>query len=97
MASRYVDRQSVVAIYAQDSCLPKETTTSTLEVFGDPEGYSAMAYTVGMTCGVATQLLLDGHRAFNQPGVLAPYYKEICEPIRNEVEAEGIKFVDKVI
>jgi saccharopine dehydrogenase (NADP+, L-glutamate forming) len=56
-----------------------------------------MSMGVGLTCGIATQLLLDGHRAFNKPGVLAPYSLEMCEPMRVRVEAEGIKLVEKVL
>lgn len=52
------------------------TFTSTLEQLGDPKGYSGMLLAVGITCGVATQLLLDGHPAFNSPGVLAQYKKK---------------------
>ncbi|RBR09410.1 hypothetical protein FVER53590_29422 [Fusarium verticillioides] len=72
----------------------KNTITSTLELFGEPGGYSAMAKSVGLTCGIATQLLLDGEPAFNKPGVIAPYSREICDPIRVRVEAEGIKLVE---
>ncbi|KAI9684117.1 MAG: hypothetical protein M1829_003387 [Trizodia sp. TS-e1964] len=74
-----------------------ETITSTLELLGDPNGYSAMALSVGVTCGIATQLLLDGHPALKKPGVLAPYTNEICDPIRALLEREGIKMVDKVL
>jgi saccharopine dehydrogenase (NADP+, L-glutamate forming) len=38
----------------------KETRTSTLVEYGDPNGYSAMAKTVGVPCGVAVKLVLDG-------------------------------------
>jgi hypothetical protein len=41
-------------------------------------------------------MLLDGFAPFKQPGVLAPYTKEICEPLRAKVEVEGIKLVEKV-
>ncbi|KXT05639.1 hypothetical protein AC578_5586 [Pseudocercospora eumusae] len=75
----------------------KETRTSTLELFGDPKGYSGMSLSVGVTCGVATQLLLDGHPAFNTPGILAPYSPEICEPIREKIEQEGIKMIEKTL
>ncbi|KAL8808153.1 MAG: hypothetical protein Q9182_000217 [Xanthomendoza sp. 2 TL-2023] len=50
-----------------------------------------MAKSVGLTCGIATQLLLDGHESLNVPGVLAPYTKEMCDPIRERVEEEGIR------
>jgi saccharopine dehydrogenase (NADP+, L-glutamate forming) len=71
--------------------------TSTLELLGDPEGYSAMALSVGITCSVAAQLLLDGHPALKTPGILAPYSKEMCDPIREILAREGIKLVEEVL
>ena len=56
-----------------------------------------MSKSVGVTCGIATQLLLDGHPALNTSGVLAPYEKEICDPIREIVEREGIQIVEKTL
>jgi saccharopine dehydrogenase (NADP+, L-glutamate forming) len=38
----------------------RETRTSTLCDFGDPNGYSAMAKLVGVPCGVAVKMVLDG-------------------------------------
>lgn len=72
----------------------QETFTSTLELLGDPKRYSGMALSVGMTCGIATQLLMDGHPALSKSGVLAPYTKEICDPIRALVEKEGVKMIE---
>lgn len=54
-----------------------------------------MSLSVGITCGIATQLLLDGNPALNTPGVLAPYRKEICDPIREILEREGVKMVER--
>ena len=71
--------------------------TSTLELLGDPKGYSAMSKSVGVTCGIATQLLLDGHPAFTTSGILTPYEKEICDPIRELLEREGITMVEKIV
>jgi len=76
--------------------LEQETFTSTLELLGDPQRYSGMALALGVTCGIATQLLLDGHLALSKPGVLAPYTKEICDPIRALVEKEGVKMVEQI-
>lgn len=73
----------------------QETFTSTLELFGDPDRFSGMALSVGVTCGIATQLLLDNHPAIRKPGVLAPYTTDICDPIRALVEKEGIKMVEQ--
>lgn len=72
-----------------------DTITSTLEAYGNPLGHSAMALTVGLPCGIATQLVLDG--VINTPGVLAPYTKEICDPIRKVLEAEGLGLSEKVL
>ena len=72
-----------------------DTLTSTLEAYGKPDGYSAMALTVGLPCGIATQLVLDG--VISTPGVLAPYTKEICDPIRKILESEGLGLVEKVL
>jgi saccharopine dehydrogenase (NADP+, L-glutamate forming) len=56
-----------------------------------------MSKAVGITCGIATQMLLDGFAPLNKPGVLAPYTREICDPLRAKVEAEGIKLVEKIV
>jgi saccharopine dehydrogenase (NADP+, L-glutamate forming) len=76
--------------------LDQETFTFTLELLGDPQRYSGMALAVGVTCGIATQLVLDGHPALSKPGVLAPYTKEICNPIRMLVEREGVNMVEQI-
>ncbi|KAL4066638.1 Saccharopine dehydrogenase-domain-containing protein [Scleroderma citrinum] len=73
----------------------EQTLTSTLEHYGSPGGHSAMAVTVGVPCGIATQLVLDG--VINTPGVLTPYTKEICEPIRAALETEGLGLVERVL
>ncbi|KAF9552169.1 spermidine synthase, partial [Agrocybe pediades] len=74
-----------------------ETRTSTLEAYGAPTGYghSAMAYTVGLPCGIASQLVLDG--VLNEPGVHAPYTKKFCDPLREVLEREGLGLVEKVL
>jgi saccharopine dehydrogenase (NADP+, L-glutamate forming) len=74
-----------------------DTITSTLELLGDPNGFSAMAKSVGVTCGIASQLVLEKRAAFARPGIWAPYSKEICEPIRALLECEGIMMVEKVL
>ena len=64
-------------------------------MLGDPSGHSAMALTVGLPCGIATQLVLDG--VIKTPGILAPYTKEICDPIRAILESEGVGMVERVL
>ncbi|PBK64697.1 saccharopine dehydrogenase [Armillaria solidipes] len=73
----------------------QETLTSTLEAYGSPVGHSAMALTVGLPCGIATQLVLDG--VLSAPGIQRPYTTEICDPIRKILEAEGLGLVEKVL
>jgi saccharopine dehydrogenase (NADP+, L-glutamate forming) len=75
----------------------QDTITSTMELLGDPNGYSAMSRSVGYTCGIATQMLLDGHPAVARQGILAPYTDEICAALREKVEAEGIKLIEEVL
>ena len=75
----------------------QDTLTATLEAYGDPAGHSAMARYVGVPCGIAVQLVLDGAGAFSTPGILAPYSKEICDPIREILEQEGMGLVEKVL
>ncbi|GBE85943.1 saccharopine dehydrogenase [Sparassis latifolia] len=72
-----------------------DTLTSTLEAYGDPSGHSAMALYVGVPCGIAVQLVLDG--VFKTPGIHAPYSKEICDPIRAILESEGLGLVERVL
>ncbi|KAJ7695352.1 saccharopine dehydrogenase [Mycena rosella] len=73
----------------------EETIVTTLEAYGKPNGPSAMALTVGLPCGIATQLVLDG--VINTPGILAPYSKEICDPIRAKLESEGLGMTQEIL
>ncbi|KAI0367148.1 hypothetical protein BV20DRAFT_1055125 [Pilatotrama ljubarskyi] len=54
-----------------------------------------MALYLGVPCGIAVQLILDG--VIETPGVIAPYSKEICDPIREILEAQGMGLVEKVL
>ncbi|KAK4054746.1 saccharopine dehydrogenase (NADP+, L-glutamate-forming) [Microbotryomycetes sp. JL201] len=75
-----------------------ETHTSTLLDFGAPVGSggaSSMAKLVGVPCGIAVQLVLDGK--IPKKGILAPYSRDIVDPIMELVEAEGITMVEKVL
>ncbi|KAF9379611.1 hypothetical protein BGX21_002591 [Mortierella sp. AD011] len=47
-----------------------------------------MARLVGMPCGVATQLVLDG--VINKPGILAPMSTDLVYPLIKAIEAEGV-------
>ncbi|KAI7861964.1 saccharopine dehydrogenase [Spinellus fusiger] len=73
----------------------RQTRTSTLVEYGTPGGFSAMAKTVGVPCGIAVQLILEGK--LKTTGVLAPTTAEINDPIIERIEQEGIGMVEVVL
>ncbi|KAJ3340537.1 DNA topoisomerase 2 [Gonapodya sp. JEL0774] len=73
----------------------KETRYSTGVWFGKPNGTTAMALTVGLPCGVATQMILDGK--ISKKGVLAPMTKDLWEPLLLTLKKEGIEMVETVL
>jgi saccharopine dehydrogenase (NADP+, L-glutamate forming) len=72
-----------------------QTRTSTLVEYGKVGGYSAMAKTVGVPCGIAVQQVLDGN--LTKTGVIAPMSSEINDPIIELLEKEGIGMVEKIL
>ena len=54
-----------------------------------------MAKLVGVPCGIAVQLVLDGK--ISGPGVLAPYKRDLVDILMAEVEKEGITMVEKTL
>lgn len=74
----------------------KETRTSTLVENGDPKGYSAMAKLVGVPCGVATLMVLDGR--ISEKGILAPMDPKFNQPIMDELKSKyGIFLTEKTV
>ncbi|KAL6938607.1 saccharopine dehydrogenase (NADP+, L-glutamate-forming) [Hanseniaspora opuntiae] len=74
----------------------KETRTSTLVAYGKPDGYSAMAATVGLPVAIATQMVLN--KEIQGPGLLAPYSPEINDPIMEKLKTKyGIYLKEKTI
>lgn len=71
----------------------QETRTSTLELLGNPEEYSGMPLSVGVTCGITTQLLLDSHPALTTLGVLALYSTAMCDPIRESLSRRASRWL----
>jgi alpha-aminoadipic semialdehyde synthase len=69
----------------------KESRTSTMITYGDPQGYSAMAKTVGYPAAIATDMVLNG---IHEKGVIAPMSKAIYEPMIKKLHDEGITFVE---
>ena len=52
-----------------------------------------MSLTVGVTCGIASRMVLEGR--VPQRGVLAPIYPEIYNPILTELEKYGVRMIEE--
>lgn len=57
--------------------------------YGEPNGFSAMARTVGYTCAIMSNMVLQGE--IQQPGMLRPVSKEIYRPALMRLADYGIK------
>ncbi len=69
--------------------------TSSLVVRGIDKVHTAMAITVGTPVAIATKLLLTG--VIKSTGVVVPIKKDIYEPVLNELEEYGVKFIENEI
>ncbi|KFO28625.1 alpha-aminoadipic semialdehyde synthase, mitochondrial isoform X1 [Fukomys damarensis] len=67
-----------------------ESKTIDLVVYGDFNGFSAMAKTVGLPTAMAAKMLLDGE--IEARGLMGPFSKEIYGPILERIKAEGILY-----
>ncbi|XP_004856503.1 alpha-aminoadipic semialdehyde synthase, mitochondrial isoform X2 [Heterocephalus glaber] len=67
-----------------------ESKTVDLVVYGDFDGFSAMAKTVGLPTAMAAKMLLDGE--IEAKGLMGPFSKEIYGPILERIKAEGILY-----
>eukprot|EP01029_Cantina_marsupialis_P009904 TRINITY_DN227_c1_g1_i1.p1 TRINITY_DN227_c1_g1~~TRINITY_DN227_c1_g1_i1.p1 ORF type:complete len:894 (+),score=361.46 TRINITY_DN227_c1_g1_i1:87-2768(+) len=73
----------------------KEKITSTMVEYSDNEGRTAMSRTVGITCAIATQMILDG--TVTKPGIHAPLTPEWYNPILKALDGENIRLKEKRI
>jgi len=73
----------------------KEYRTSTLVLEGDPNGYSAMAKTVGTPAAITVDLILTGK--IKRRGVVLPLTSDFYEPIMTELRNEGIDMQESLI
>lgn len=72
----------------------KETIDATLIDFGDPDGDTAMARTVGLPAAVGARMILEGK--IDVRGVRIPVLPEIYGPILDELHRLGISFEERV-
>ncbi|NP_001085980.1 aminoadipate-semialdehyde synthase L homeolog isoform X2 [Xenopus laevis] len=70
-----------------------ESKNISLVVYGDVNGYSAMAKTVGYPTAIAAKMVLDGE--VESRGLVIPLTKNIYGPILERVREEGIHYSTK--
>ncbi|MEE6521358.1 hypothetical protein FKM82_019525, partial [Ascaphus truei] len=70
-----------------------EDKNISLVVYGDVNGYSAMAKTVGYPTAIAAKMVLDGE--IDGKGMVIPLTKNIYGPILERVTEEGILYNTK--
>ncbi|CAL4099577.1 unnamed protein product, partial [Meganyctiphanes norvegica] len=63
--------------------------------YGESNGYSAMAKTVGYPCAIATKMVLDGE--IQAKGMVLPFTREIYRPMLQRLADEGITATEKSI
>ena len=73
----------------------KQKLNSSLVVFGDDQRNTAMAKTVGLPVAIAVKLILNN--TITLKGVQIPTSKEIYQPVLNELEKNGINFIDELV
>lgn len=73
----------------------KELRQINLVVYGDVNGYSAMAKTVGYPTAIATKMVLEGE--IQKKGMIVPMTQDIYKPMLKRLKQEGIVSVEKTI
>ncbi|XP_030071900.1 alpha-aminoadipic semialdehyde synthase, mitochondrial [Microcaecilia unicolor] len=70
-----------------------ESKSISLIVYGDVNGYSAMAKTVGYPTAIAAKMVLDGE--IESRGLIVPMTKDIYGPMLERIREEGILYNSK--
>lgn len=73
----------------------KKQIESSMVVVGEDQTYTAMAKTVGLPVAMACLQILNGK--IKTPGVQMPIKKEVYDSILGELDANGIKFIEKEV
>ena len=93
------DRDLVVMrhiFWLEDQQKNKWRHTSTMIQSGQSHasgGFSIMSLTVGVTCGIACRMVLEGK--VPQRGVISPIYPEIYNPILTELEKFNVRMIEE--
>lgn len=64
-----------------------------LVVYGEPNGPSAMAKTVGYPAAIASKMILEGE--IQQKGIVLPLAPEIYNPMLKRLQSEGIHATER--
>jgi len=72
----------------------REVRGINLFAYGDTQGYSAMAKTVGYPCAIGTQMVLNGE--IQNKGMVLPFSSDIFRPMLSRLAAEGIKATETI-
>jgi saccharopine dehydrogenase-like NADP-dependent oxidoreductase len=67
----------------------KERHLISMVEYGDPNGYSAMAKTVGFPAALGADLVLNGGAS---KGVITPTTADVYKPLLTALKQEGFKF-----
>lgn len=70
-----------------------ETKHISMVAYGDPDGFSAMAKTVGYPAAIAARMILDGE--IRSKGLVIPMTKEVYGPALIRLKEEGIQIMSK--
>lgn len=70
-----------------------ETRHISLVVYGEPNGFSAMAKTVGYPAAIAAAMVLNGE--ITTKGLVVPMTKDIYGPVLARLKEEGLRFTTK--
>jgi len=62
---------------------------------GENQKYTSMSNTVGIPMGICAKMMLNNQ--IKRTGVIVPIYKDVYEPILNELEEHDIRFNEKEI
>ena len=92
-------RDMVTLVHEIKAIYPKEKNrmekvTSCLIDYGDPEGFTAIAKTVGAPAAIAAKLILNGEITLT--GCHIPTNPKIYTKVLKELETIGVKFTEKV-
>lgn len=71
----------------------KHRITSSMVVEGQDQVHTAMSITVGVPVAIAVKMILTGK--ITDTGVLIPVHKNIYEPVLEELQEYGIKFIEE--